>query len=417
MSLTTQLVALGFQAVVTLTLALVHLSLAGQRLGRFHYTWAAAWGLYAVRLVLISCFLLTRSEGWLFAHQVATGLSAILLLWGTLQFAQGIRWRRRFLWFPTAIVLWSAFTVFRMHDMATAGLTGAVLLSFVTLWTASVFFVRYRRTGSGGALVLAVTFAVWAVHHLDYPVWRSLGQGVLYGVFADVVLIVAAAVGILALVLGEGRRSLADRNEQLEQLTRLLLRAQEDERRRIARELHDSVGQALTAVKIQLDLEQRADASAMVGQALQQVRSVSRLLRPQALDDLGLEAALRAMVSDFQNRTGVRAVLELGRAAAETATETATETQVTVYRVIQEALTNVARHAEARHVTVRVTGRDGGLALEVEDDGRGAAEPKPNLGLLGMHERVAEAGGRFSIRTRPRAGFRIEAWLPTGNRG
>ena len=411
MSLTTQLVALGFQAVVTLTLALVHLSLAGQRLGRFHYTWAGAWGLYAVRLVLISCFLITRSEGWLFAHQVATGLSALLLLWGTLQFAQGIRWRRRYLWFPTAIVLWAAFTVFRMHDMATAGLTGAVLLSFVTLWTASVFFVRHRRTGSGGALVLAVTFAVWAVHHLDYPVWRSLGQGVLYGVFADVVLIVAAAVGILALVLGEGRRSLADRNEQLEQLTRLLLRAQEDERRRIARELHDSVGQALTAVKIQLDLEQRTDASAMVGQALQQVRSVSRLLRPQALDDLGLEAALRAMVSDFETRTGVRAVLEIGRAAAETATET----QVTVYRVIQEALTNVARHAEARHVAVRVTGRDGGLALEVEDDGRGAAEPKPNLGLLGMHERVAEAGGRFSVRTRPRAGFRIEAWLP-GNR-
>jgi signal transduction histidine kinase len=413
MPLTTQLVALGFQAVVTLTLALVHLSLARQRLGRFHYTWAAAWGLYAVRLVLISSFLVTRSEGWLFAHQVATGLSALLLLWGTLEFAQGIRWRRRYLWFPTAIVLWAAFTVFRMHDMATAGLTGAVLLSFVTLWTASVFFVRYRRTGSGGALVLAVTFAVWAVHHLDYPVWRSLGQGVLYGVFTDVVLIVAAAVGILALVLGEGRRSLADRSAQLEQLTRLLLRAQEDERRRIARELHDSVGQALTAVKIQLDLEQRTDASALVGQALQQVRSVSRLLRPQALDDLGLEAALRVMVGDFEKRTGVHARLELDRATAETATEL----QVTVYRVIQEALTNVARHAEARHVTVRVGARDGGLALEVEDDGRGASgEPKPHLGLLGMHERIAEAGGRFTVRTRPREGFRIEAWLPTGTR-
>jgi signal transduction histidine kinase len=150
----------------------------------------------------------------------------------------------------------------------------------------------------------------------------------------------------------------------------------------------------------------------MVGQALQQVRTVSRLLRPQALDDLGLEAALRAMVTDFEKRTGVQTLLELDRTTAESATET----QVTVYRVIQEALTNVARHAEARHVTVRVTGRDGGLALEVEDDGRGAAEPKPNLGLLGMHERVAEAGGRFLIRTRPRAGFRIEAWLPARDR-
>ncbi len=411
MTLVTELVALAFQAVITLTLALVHLSLGRQRLGRFHATWAGAWSLYAVRLGLISCYLVWPYEAWLFAHQVATGCSALLLLWGTLQFARGLRWHRRYLLFPVAITAWAAFTVFRMHDMAAAGMTGAILLSVVTLWTAAVFFAHHRRTGSGGALVLAVTFAVWAVHHLDYPLWRSLGQGVLYGVFADVVLIVAAAVGILALVLGEGRRSLAVRTAQLEQLTRLLLHAQEDERRRIARELHDSVGQVLTAVKIELDLEGRAGASAMVAQALQQVRSVSRLLRPQALDDLGLEAALKAMVGDFEARTGVRATLALDHGAAAAATEM----QVTVYRVIQEALTNVARHAEASRVTVTVALEQDGIALAVADDGRGAAEePTPHLGLLGMRERVAEMGGRFTVRTSPSMGFRIEAWLPMG---
>jgi hypothetical protein len=215
MSLITELVALGFQALITLILALVHLSLGRQRLGLFHFTWAGAWSLYAVRLVMISCYLVWPYEVWLFAHQVTTGWSALLLLWGTLQFARGLRWHRRFLLFPVAIAAWSAFTVFRMHDMAAAGMTGAILLSIVTLWTGSVFFMHHRRTGSGGALVLAVTFGVWAVHHLDYPIWRSLGQGVLFGVFADVVLIVAAAVGILALVLGEGRRSLAERSAQL----------------------------------------------------------------------------------------------------------------------------------------------------------------------------------------------------------
>jgi signal transduction histidine kinase len=410
----TDLVALGFQALITLVLALVHLSLGRQRLGVFHFTWAAAWSLYAVRLVMISCYLLWRHEGWLFAHQVTTGFSALLLLWGTLQFAQGVKWHRRDLVFPLAVVGWAWFTVFRMHDMAAAGMSGAILLSIVTIWTAAVFFVRYRRTESGGALVLAVTFAVWAVHHLDYPLWRSLGHEVIYGVFIDVVLIVTAAVGILALVLGEGRRALANRSAQLEQLTRLLLRAQEDERRRIARELHDSIGQVLTAVKIELDLEQRSAASGLVAQAIQQVRSVSRLLRPQSLDDLGLEAALRAMLADFEQRTGVRATLELDKAAAEAGTEL----QVTVYRVIQEALTNVARHAEASRVVVRLALKQGGLALEVEDDGRGAPEPpQPHLGLLGMHERVAEMRGRFAVHTRPRAGFRIEAWLPIGVRG
>ncbi len=406
---TTNLVALGFQALITIILSLVHLSLGRQGLGRFHYTWACAWLLYATRLFFISMYLVGRQDAWLFAHQTATGLTALLLLWASLEFAQGARWRRRYAWFGVATTLGSAATVFGLHDIALGSIAGAILLSAVTLWTAGIFLRHHRATGSGGALMLATTFGLWSLHHLDYPLLRRAGEGLLFGVFADVAIIVAAAVGTLALVLGEGRRSLAARNAQLEQLTRLLLRAQEAERRRIARELHDSVGQVLTAAKIELDLEGRDGASALVGHALQQIRDVSELLRPPVLDDLGLEAALRAMAEDFERRSGVRTQLRLTAPALTIAADLG----VAVYRVVQEALTNVARHADARNVMVTLGSVEGGMELTIEDDGRGSAgEPTPHLGLLGMRERIAECGGRFTVRTRPRAGFRIEAWFP-----
>lgn len=414
MASSTQLIALAFQAFITLILATIHGSLWRQGLGKFHLTWAGAWLLYATRLGFISLFLVTRDVAWLFAHQTATGLTAFLLLWASLQFAQEARWKHQYLLIGAGVVVGSATTVFAFHNVIAGSIAGAVLLSGVTLWTAGVFLRHHRVSRSSGALVLAATFAIWGLHHLDYPLLRLAGEGMLYGVFVDVSIIVAAAVGTLALVLGEGRRSLAVRNAQLEQLTRMLLRAQEAERARIARELHDSVGQVLTAAKIELDLEGRESTSALIGQALQQIRDVSGLLRPPVLDDLGLEAALAALADDFGRRTGVRTTLRLELGSATIGPDM----DVAIYRVVQEALTNVARHAEARNATVRIAGVADGLELEIEDDGRGAnAEPTPHLGLLGMRERIVELGGRFSVHTRPRAGFRIRAWLPTEAHG
>lgn len=410
---TTQLIALAFQAIVTLILAIVHGSLWRQGHGRFHITWAGAWLLYATRLGFISLFLVTRDVSWLFAHQTATGLTAFLLLWASLQFSQQARWRRGYLLIGVGIVAGSAATVFGFHNIIAGSIAGAALLSAVTLWTAAVFVRHYRVTRSSGALVLAATFAVWGLHHLDYPLLRLAGEGLLYGVYVDVTIIVAAAVGTLALVLGEGRRSLAARNARLEQLTRMLMRAQEAERARIARELHDSVGQVLTAAKIEIDLDGRGSASALIGQAMQQIRDMSGLLRPPVLDDLGLEAALGALADDFGRRTGVRTTLRLELGS----TTVGPDLDVAIYRVVQEALTNVARHAQAGQVTVRMGGADDGLELEIEDDGGGAnGEPTPQLGLLGMRERILELGGRFSVHTRPRAGFRIHAWLPMKTR-
>jgi signal transduction histidine kinase len=264
---------------------------------------------------------------------------------------------------------------------------------------------------SGAARLLGLVFVVWGIHHLDYLVLRSFGAAVLYGVFVDVVVLFAIGLGLLFFVLAGQRHRLAARTSELEQLTRLLLRVQEDERRRIARELHDEAGQVLTAVKIELELEGRAEAGALVGRALSQVRDLSNLLRPSALDDLGLPAALRALVADFSSRTRLPVTLDLDPAMRRLPAEV----EVVVYRVVQEALTNAARHARASAARVQVGGDERHVRVIVEDDGRGLAEgASPHTGWLGMRERVAALGGQLSIGSGERSGVRLDARIPIG---
>jgi signal transduction histidine kinase len=404
-----ELSALAFQTLFTLLLATVYYTLWLRQGRRYFLTWSVAWTLYGIRLVFISAFIVQRREVWLFLHQVFTGLSALLLVFAALQFSRGLTWRPRYAWLGVLVVTWSAVAIFGIHDMAVAGLTASVLLSAVTLWTGVVFWRHRGRAGSRGATVLAVTFTLWGLHHLDYPLLRKLGTQVLFGVYADVLFIMAAAVGTMFLVLSEGRRALEARTQQLEELTRQLLRAQEDERRRIARELHDEAGQVLTAVKIELDLDGRREASAMVGRALDQVRDISNLLRPAALDDLGLVPALRGLVEDFARRTRVETRLE----GVDGLPNVGADAQVVIYRMVQEALTNVARHAGAGRAWVRFARHGGALHVTVEDDGRGfQGQPVPHLGLLGMRERVTALGGSLTLEGRPGAGARIEARIP-----
>ena len=409
-----ELLALAFQAVVTALFATVYYGLWWQRRRDYFLTWGAAWGLYALRLGCISAFLRTRREGWLMAHQGLTVLVALLLLLAALQFSRGVRWRNGYLLLVIPAFAWAWIAIGVIHDMRVGGIVSVLLLSGVTLWNARVFLQHGLGSGSRSALALAGTFLLWGLHHLDYPLLRPLGAGVLYGVYADVLLIGAVSVETLFLVLGQERRALAERTNALEDMTRQLLRAQEDERRRIARELHDEAGQALTAVKIELDLEGRTEAAARVGRVLAQVRDLSNLLRPSALDDLGLVPALGSLVEEFARTTRIDARLEAGDALPPVATER----QVVIYRAAQEALTNVARHAGARRVVVRLAAADGGVRLAIEDDGRGVAgEPRPHLGLLGMRERVAAAGGTLAASGRPGHGFRVVVQVPAGEAG
>ncbi len=400
--------ALLFQTLCTLALSAVHLGLWRQRRQSFHATWSAAWFVYALRLTFIAAYLQQRDLGWLFAHQVVTLWSGLLLLWAALQFAVGTPWRPAYLLAPAFAAGWAAVTVFVMHDMATAGLSSALLLSAVTIGTGLVFLRRDRLARSTGARVLAWAFLLWGFHHLDYPLLRAQGSGVLLGVFMDVTLLVLVAVGTLALVLGDERTALAQRTAELEHLSGMLLRAQEEERRRIARELHDEAGQTLTALKIQLDLEGRTEASARVADVLNRIRDVSELLRPRALDDLGLAPALRAHVEDFARRTRIDVSLEIDESPGWPP-----DVALMFYRVAQEALTNVARHSGARRAWVSLARRRDEGRLVVEDDGSGMrAGLQPNLGLLGMRERVSAAGGTLRLEAASAGGLRVEATVP-----
>jgi signal transduction histidine kinase len=147
----------------------------------------------------------------------------------------------------------------------------------------------------------------------------------------------------------------------------------------------------------------------MVGRALAQVRDLSNLLRPSALDDLGLVPAVRGLIEDFARRTRIEVELDVD----EGFRVTEADQQVVIYRVIQEALTNVARHSGARRAVVRLRPADAGVELNIEDDGRGfASEPTPHLGLLGMRERVAELGGTLRIAGAPGKGVQLSVRLP-----
>jgi len=409
MNRTVELWALAFQTLVTVLLALVYYGLWRARHRPYDATWAMAWGSYAARLAFITEYIVTRRTVWLFLHQVATGVVALLLLHAAIQFSRQVTWRRRTMAWLTALVVASSYAlVYGVHDFMVAGIFSVVLLSGVTLWTAVVFWKHRARVPSGGATVLALGFTLWGLHHLDYPLLRPLGTGVLFGVFADVLFIVVTAIGAVFLVLDHDRQALESRRAQLEQLTHLLLTAQEDERRRIARELHDEAGQILTAVKIDLDLAGRRGSSELVGKALAQVRDLSNLLRPTVLDDLGLVPAIRALMEDFSRRTRIATRLE---APAELR-GLMPDQQVAIYRIVQEGLTNVARHAGANEVRVRLKTNGNDVRLEIEDDGHGVAgDITPNLGLLGMRERVSALGG--TLRTGGNGGgFRILASIP-----
>jgi signal transduction histidine kinase len=219
------------------------------------------------------------------------------------------------------------------------------------------------------------------------------------------------------------------RNErEFRRLGRAVWRVQEDERRRLARELHDGVGQNRTALKhrlVQLGnalppgnaalREQFERAVALCADTLEDTRSMSRLLRPPILDDLGLEAALRWLVRSQSESSGADVTLEM-----ETLPALDEDMQTLLFRVAQEALNNVAKHAAAREVIVRLVARGGMLQLQVLDDGRGC-DPATVLqaggsGLGGMRERLRLYDGRLELHSIPGEGTRLRAVIPMDHR-
>ena len=205
-----------------------------------------------------------------------------------------------------------------------------------------------------------------------------------------------------------------------------ILNAQEGERVRIARELHDDTGQALTLLLIRLQLvedrstdpevaRELAELRRLVGDTLDGVRRLAVHLGPSVLEDLGLRSAMEWLVDRVRLEAGLTVDLRLEGDCDAALPEVA----VAIFRVAQEALTNVVRHAEAGRVSVRLTAHADRLELAIEDDGRGFSveeargRPDSSIGLFGMSERIALVDGRIEIDSKPGGGTAVRASVPT----
>jgi two-component system sensor histidine kinase UhpB len=287
-------------------------------------------------------------------------------------------------------------------------------------------------------LALAIGSAIiwWGIHHTFRPlrelrraidVFRAGDRGarahVFHGGDPDTREI-AAAVNQLWDQLQEA-------NTRLGALTAQVISAQEEERKRIARELHDEAGQALTTLIIGLERGEQSMAGEhlegsratvrrlrdLAVQTLEEIRNLALDLRPSLLDDLGLVAAVRW----YARTSAARADLDVDVAldGLDEADRLPPDVETTVFRVVQEGLTNVVKHAHARRVSVELARRDGALTVRIADDGRGmpafdaaAAERAGHLGLFGMVERAKLLGGDLTIGPRAGGGTKLELRLP-----
>ena len=222
----------------------------------------------------------------------------------------------------------------------------------------------------------------------------------------------------------EQRQRAEAAEEELRQLSRQLVRAQEEERRSISRELHDEIGQMLTALRMELRSLQELrsapeeqfqehveDARRLAEQSLRAVRDMAMGLRPSMLDDLGLGSAVQWQARQFSKHAGVPVNVEIEGALSHLPDRHRT----CVYRLVQEALTNCARHAKAKTIRVSIRSLGDTLRVEVRDDGVGfdpASTRGRGLGLLGMQERVKELGGKVTLKSQPGSGTTLSASIP-----
>jgi len=243
------------------------------------------------------------------------------------------------------------------------------------------------------------------------------GSATLIGAFL-IALFVSRHVNRLQRQVERQRLGEQQVRRDLERLSARLVDIQEQERRELSRELHDAVGQALTAVKMDIGVALRGDlndrtraaldeAKDITETTLQSVRDLSQLLHPSMLDDFGLPETLRAYLKRFSQRTGIRALLH------ESLPERLpSEIEACVYRIIQEAMNNIARHSDATTCNISLNVVDDEIRVFVDDNGRGVQRPGPSshshgLGLIAMRERAQALGGSFAILPLTTGGTRV----------
>ena len=224
--------------------------------------------------------------------------------------------------------------------------------------------------------------------------------------------------------------TMRQQQQELRELSARVQEAREEEKTRIARELHDELGQLLTALKMDLSwLRERLPAherelaaraagmSTLLDRTVSSSRRIASDLRPLMLDDLGLADAAQWLVEDFGKHSGIR--LELRAAQAESLEALSKGAATAIYRAIQESLTNIARHSGAKNAWIVMAQEHGSLYVEIEDDGRGIGADDmakaSSLGLKGMRERVAYYGGSLEVGPAPRGGTRLRLRVPLAN--
>jgi signal transduction histidine kinase len=252
---------------------------------------------------------------------------------------------------------------------------------------------------------------------------RSLGMALVIGL--GVLLITSLYAGRLESRLRHQMERDARLSQELQEASAKLIAAQEEERRTIARELHDEVGQALTALKVELEVAQRSiaagapaselgEAQGIADGALKTVRNLTQLLHPAALDDLGLVPAIDSSLRGLARRQEIRAQLH----QHDLPDRLPREVELAAYRIVQEAITNVGKHANATRCDVHLTQLPDRLLIEVEDDGIGFVDDidRPiiarGLGLISVRERASRLGGTFNIVSEPGHGTRLIVSLP-----
>jgi signal transduction histidine kinase len=315
---------------------------------------------------------------------------------------------------------------------------------YITLVPAVAFSAWYCGVGPS---ILSVVLALAGARYWFMVPVHSLGT--VDRVQAIGILAFVSASGVL-IAMGETRRRSEERlraaqrevedtvrertaeldrsNDSLRELSARFLQLQDEERRRIARELHDSVGQMLAALGMNLDavgadLERLTkiakavnDSSVLVRELSQEVRTISHLLHPPLLDEAGLASALRWYIDGFAQRSQIQVDLEF----SEDFGRLSREAETAIFRTVQECLTNIHRHSESRTATIRVAAADSHVRVEVEDRGKGIPPERqfemgsagiPGVGIRGMRERLRQLGGSLEIHSNG-GGTLVVAQLP-----
>ncbi|HZU25021.1 MAG TPA: sensor histidine kinase, partial [Bryobacteraceae bacterium] len=280
-------------------------------------------------------------------------------------------------------------------------------------------FTLHQRVSADVARLVDSSYAraVEINEAMDRQARRFVQDALL--LFGGCLLVALISAGTTVRIAAGVFRQMEAQTSELSRVSFRMLETQESVARRFSHELHDELGGALTAIKTNLaalaasgaDRQRVEDSLKLVEGAISNVRELSQLLRPTILDDFGLDAGIRWLADRFRERTGIETDYR-----SEFTGRLADETETHLFRIVQEALTNIARHSGATQATIHLRAGPDTVHLTIHDNGRGL-QPSRNgggMGLIGMRARARSAGGELTIKSHPGAGVTIEVSAPRG---